>query len=146
MFNVFITFCLFIVYVGVCMKWHRYRGTSCRKSVLTAVWDLWVKLRSSGLAAKFLCPLSHLASLIISFCTLWYSKSYMVRFLMKWKAFIYLFFSFVGIYMSQMWIRLYWGSDRWFQVLYKLTSKPNILVSKLFSPSIVWVDGKEFLL
>lgn len=74
MFKVFITFCLFvcfIVCVGMCMKWHKYGGGGQVVGSLffTAVWGLWAKLRSSGLAAKFLYPLCHLASLIISFCT-----------------------------------------------------------------------------
>lgn len=55
-----------------------------------------------------------------------------------------LFFYFIGIYLSQMWIRLYWRSDRWFQVLYKHMNKSDILLSKLLSLSIVWINTNLF--
>lgn len=74
------------------------------------------------------------------YCMLFWN--YILSFLMKD---LYLFLlSFVGIYLSQMWIRLYWRSDRWFQVLYKLMVKAGIVTKIILSQR--WLNRKEFVL
>lgn len=80
--------------------------------------------------------ITYISKLHFVYCMLFWN--YVFSFLMK--NFYLFLLSFIGIYMSQMWIRLYWRSNRWFQVLYKLMNKSGFLLLKLFSLTINWMN------